>query len=147
MTQEICLDADIFLSCVLPGPQSKVCLNLLKHLLEEQFVFYEPASLPFEVTSVLRQKVRAHEITKMQASEALALVNELPLFLQWQEGLQVSALEIAHQLKANQTFQASYLAVAKARQIPCVSLDQSFLDKGARVYKKLYSPEKYLGKA
>lgn len=137
MKREICLDANIFVACFVAERDHDMCLNLLSILRERDFVFYEPALVGFEVTSVLRRKVWRGEITKAQSEQALHLFFDLPLLLQWQPQILTKALKQSHATAAKNAYDTSYLAVALERNIPCVTLDEDFFKRARKIFKKL----------
>lgn len=144
MIHEVCLDANVFVSCFSAERDHDLCLNLLSLLRERDFVFYEPALVGFEVTSVLRKKVFLGEMTKSEADKALNLFFEIPLLLQWQPHILSKALKQSHLAATKNAYDTSYLVVAMERNIPCVTLDDDFLKRSKKVFKKIHTVCNYL---
>ena len=144
MIREVCLDANIFVSCFVREHDHDACLNLFSLLRERDFIFYEPALVGFEITSVLRKKVRLGEITKGEADQALDLFCDLPLLLQWQPSLLAKSLKQSHFAEAKNAYDSSYLAVAMERNIACVTMDEDFLKRSRKVFKKIFSVRDFI---
>lgn len=146
MIHEVCLDANFFISCFTRERDHDLCLNLLSVLLERDYVFFEPALVGFEVASTLRKKVFLKEITKSEAEDALEIFSDFPLLLQWQTPVLSKSLTHANHLGTKNTYDMSYLAVAIDRNIACVTLDEDFMKKAKKVYKKMYSVCDYVAR-
>lgn len=138
---EICLDANVFIASLSPAEESHAaCFNLLEKLRCMDYVFYEPALVIYEVPSAFRKKIRQEEISSDQAKHALGLFFALPILLQWQESLVNSALRDASAMNMPNIYDMSYLSVAKARGLPCVTLDREFVRKGSKLHRDIFLP-------
>lgn len=144
MTHEICLDANFFVACLTDEAEHDTALHLLTLLLEQDYAFFEPALIGFEVTSALRKKILLNQMTAAESQEALETFAKFPLLLQWQTPLLLKALHHANALGFKNAYDMSYLAVAMTKNIPCVTLDREFCKKAKKVYKKVNTVEGFL---
>lgn len=141
---EVCLDANVFVAAFTPEPENDLCLNLIKKLQEKEADLYAPFLLVPEITSALYKKTRLHEFTQAQLKEALDMFFELPILLQWQHFIAKKAVDCAQKLNSKTSYDAFYLAVAMAREIPLVSFDVEFVSKAKSLYRQVFTPSEYL---
>ena len=55
-----------------------------------------------------------------------------------------AATEYAASLSNPKMYDFTYVAVAKERDIPLVTLDQDLITKGRTIYSKIYTPAEFL---
>ncbi len=146
MSNEICLDANVFVSMISPDPAHAHCVELFRHIEANHILLFEPALVVFETLSALRKKSADKSMSETEASAALDFFYQLPLFLQWQEALLQEALSLSHRLDCKTTNDTSYLAVATTRKIPFVTLDANFYTKAKQAHFQTYSVEEFLNK-
>ena len=146
MKKEICLDANIFITYLCHEEGYSVCQQLFERLEMNEFTFFEPAMVLFEVSSVLQKKVLRKELTLKQHEQAYDFFLQFPLLLQWQDYLLRKSMSFASQLKLKNTYDMSYLAVAEHRHIPCVTMDQEFYKKAKKIYSNIHLASDFLNK-
>lgn len=146
MLTDICLDANIFLSCFTSEASQEDCLALIQRAEARMINFYEPALVIYEVTSSLHRKVQRQELIARDAEQALELFFQLPLLLQWQQNLMTKAAAFARRLKLETSYDCSYLAVAENRNIPLVTQDDELYKKGKRLYPQVFTVTEFTRK-
>lgn len=146
MKKEICLDANIFISYLCHEDGYAICQQLFERLEKNEYSFFEPALILFEVSSVLQKKVLLKELTIKQHEQVYDFFLQFPLLLQWQDFLLKKSMNFARQLKLKNTYDMSYLAVAEHRHIPCVTLDKEFHKKAKKIYSNVHLASEFLKK-
>lgn len=144
MQHAICLDANIFIAGLSHEPQGETSRQLLDRLLIDQTVMIEPGLVSFEVASVLRRKVVMNEMSEDHMKRALNYFLEFPIYMEWQNSLLFDACDAAVHLRQKNVYDPSYLAVAKMRYIPLVTLNAELLVRGKNYYQRIWSVEGYL---
>lgn len=145
-TSDVCLDANIFIASLIPEQDQDICQNLISTLQQRDTTFYAPALIVFEVSSALFKKHTLKEISRGEQEKALGLFFDFPLLLQWQSSLLLKTLTFSQRMGCKNTYDAAYLAVAQAKGIPCITLDQEFCKRGKKIYKNMFSVQEYLKK-
>lgn len=144
MPQDVCLDANVFVSALLPEPLHDRALSLVDRLQAAGLVFFEPGLVIFEVISVLYRKRVLGEIKAERLEQATGLFAQFPLLIEWQPGVLVATSKWAERLKMRNAYDASYLAVAETRGVPFVTFDQELIHKAKPYYRHVWSVESFL---
>jgi len=104
---EVLLNTSLAASCreIILAPSESVCV---------------PHLLDLEVCQVLRRYVRTGQLADTLASEALRVLNDLPLFRYSHEPLIDRIWELRHSISA---YDAAYVALAESLGAPLVTCD------------------------
>jgi predicted nucleic acid-binding protein len=144
-TPALCLDANVFVSALMPHEREhEDALCLLETVQEQGWALFEPAILPSEVVSNIHRKFMEGDISEHQREKAAELFFQLPLLLQWKPALMIQAIRIASELSLRRIYDCTYVAVAMKKRIPLVTLDRELLEKGKAVYPSLHTVEGFL---
>ena len=84
---------------------------------------YEPSLVVYELTSVARKKSLSHPERRLQLSATLALALRTPMTWAAVDHTAVLELSLAARISS---YDATYLHVAQALQLPLATLDQKF---------------------
>lgn len=144
MIREICLDANVILSCLVVEPDQESCRILLQQILTAEIDIYAPSLMIFEVASILQRKTYCTELSAREASDALNVFTNLPVLFQGQTHIMKKAFRLAQELSLKNTYDTAYLAVAETRQIPCITCDVELRKKGRAVYDQIFTPDEFL---
>lgn len=140
---EICLDANIILSCLCPDEDNPDGKEVIQYVISNGVSAWSPAVLNFEVAAALNKKEGLKLIREDHAMLILHHFFSLPIFLVWNDELLRNAIKL--QKRAGMTFNDTcYLALAMGRNIPLVTEDQDLLKKGRKIYKEIYSAQAFL---
>lgn len=143
MSENICLDANIFIAYFSPDEHNIFVAQLFEKLTEKDFLISVPALTSFEVFNILTKKEVKKEIANGVTLEALKIYLSLPLLLFWKEDLLKEAIRL--QKQGIRTFyDASYLALSLLRDIPLITEDKELLKKGKKFYPGIFSPKEWI---
>ncbi len=142
---EICLDANVFITAMIPEEDGhEASFKIIQMIQERDIPLFEPAIVLFEVISILHRKVSMGELEKEEGEELADLFFQLPLLLQWQPALMKKAVHFARELGLKKIYDCTYLAVAQAREIPLITLDQEFIKKSRKIFRKIQSAREFM---
>ena len=145
--QDVCLDANIFVSLLDPGEKyHEDSVELVKALKNELAVFHEPAIVIPEVTSAIHRKVCDGRLPPEIRDELIDLCFGLPLLLQWNAGVMKKSGHIASELSFKRTYDCNYLALAASSEIPLITQDVKFLKRAKNLYQRVFTIEQFLRK-
>ncbi len=123
----ICVDASVAAKWILPEEHAELARALLRYALGMAESIVAPPLLPIEVTNILRQRVRAGELTPAEAKDRLALFLAFPVSLRAPEPLYHRALEIAEEYNLPAVYDAHYVALAELSGATLWTDDQRLL--------------------
>ncbi|MFQ5846985.1 MAG: type II toxin-antitoxin system VapC family toxin [Candidatus Methylomirabilales bacterium] len=109
----ICLDASLVLKLVLPEPDRPHVRELWDQWVDQRETICAPWLFPFEVHSVLRQKVARGVLGPGEDRAAWAVVHGLGIQIQHEEGLWDLAWVLAQKYQRPTTYDVVYLALAE----------------------------------
>jgi predicted nucleic acid-binding protein len=121
----VCVDASVIVKLLTPESGSTEALSWLASHAGEQFL--APASLPAEVGSALRTKMRRAEMSVAQCTEALGLLNRLAIQYTWDWDLLERAFNLAVELDQPTVYDTLYLALAEKQQCELWTADMGFV--------------------
>lgn len=101
---------------------------------------HAPAHLPAEVTSSIHEAAYRRETTVDQAAGAVAHLADIPMSFDAPGARAVDAFRLAEQLGWAKTYDAEYLALARALEAPLVTLDAR-LQRGAAGVARVIGPD------
>lgn len=143
--QEICLDANVFISAFIPLEANHENSSKLIELVKtKQIILFEPAIVISEVVSAIHRKIMQDELVSDKGEPLIDLFFQLPLLLQWQAGLMKKSARLASDLSLKRIYDCTYLAVAMAREIPFVTLDDEFIKKGRSLYRQIHTVKSFV---
>lgn len=145
MTQEVCLDANIFVSALIPTESlHKEALSIIRTVEIRKVDLFEPALILFEVQSALHRKQLEGILSSREASEALDHFLQFPLLLLWQPPILKLSTRLVSELSFRKTYDAAYLAVAISRHIPLVTFDEELIRKGKKYSSLVQSGQEFV---
>jgi predicted nucleic acid-binding protein len=126
MSSAVCIDANIIIRTLVPGPHSERALAHLERWQQQATQLTAPALLSFEVSSTLRRMVHIREITPAHGEKAFTQFLRLPIRLSSRRALFPLAWRLAVDLGLPRTYDTSYLALARLSQCDLWTADQKF---------------------
>jgi predicted nucleic acid-binding protein len=126
MSSAVCIDANIIIRTLVPGPHSERALAHLERWQQQTAQLTAPALLSFEVSSALRRMVHRRELTPAHGERAFAQFLRLPIHLSSRKALSPLAWRLAVDLGLPRTYDTSYLALARLLQCELWTADQRF---------------------
>lgn len=125
----VCLDASAALAFVLPDePLHAQAVALFKTLSQNGITFYAPAMFPSECDSVIRLRVWKGTLTTSQAQTARAILDALPLLVEYDAADCSRAFQIALDYDQPRVYDASYAAHAQSRGLELLTTDAPFFE-------------------
>ncbi len=109
----LCVDANVIVRALVPGPLSDRAEALLERCQRDETTLIAPALLAFEVTSVLRRLAYLREITPAHADRAFALFQQLDIRLSSRRALFPLAWRLAGEFNRPRAYDTAYLALAQ----------------------------------
>jgi predicted nucleic acid-binding protein len=129
-TLEVCVDASLAVKVVVAETDSDKAYVLFDRWANEGNQLIAPAFFEVETDSILRQKVvLRRELTPVQADEALAKLQALPIHQISLPGQRQRAWEIATQFGFATVYDASYLALAQLRESEFWTADERLFNR------------------
>ncbi|MGQ9556148.1 MAG: type II toxin-antitoxin system VapC family toxin [Anaerolineae bacterium] len=113
MSSPICIDANLLIRTLVPGPLSDRALLLLHRWQKENAQLLAPVLLAFEVTSTLRRLVYLGELTPAEGEEAFAHFLQMDIRLSNRRGILPLAWRLAQELNRPRAYDTVYLALAQ----------------------------------
>jgi predicted nucleic acid-binding protein len=111
----VCVDASVILKLVIREDGSDVARELWAHWLSEGTEVVAPRLLFYETTSALRNKVHRGLMSENDGTYGLERILKLQITLIQTPDLHTNAWQLAKRLNRPSAYDASYLAVAAAR--------------------------------
>lgn len=108
-----CVDASVAAKWVVPEEYSSQALALVNSAMDANEWIVAPPLLPFEVTNVLRQRMRRRGMPLIDAEKALATFATFPVTLIASDELYRRALSIADMYGLPAAYDAHYVALAQ----------------------------------
>jgi predicted nucleic acid-binding protein len=115
MNSLVCVDANLILRTLVPGPLSERALALLETWGREKTTLVAPALLAFEVTSTLRRFVHLKHISADHGERAFESFLRINIRLSHQRGIFPLAWRLAQQFDRPRAYDTAYLALAQLR--------------------------------
>lgn len=143
---DVCLDANVFVSALTPEHRQPIALDLIGRVQKAQGVFFEPGLVLFETVSVLYRKMRMQEIQEARVGQALHLLNQFPLLVEWQSNALLRSSYWAGVISEKNAYDACYLAVAEMRNVPFITWDKELVCKAKPHFRNIWSVEEFLAK-
>ena len=141
----ICVDANVFVAALCPEEKGyAVASKLIRSAVDQDFFFWEPEILLFEVGTALYRKKGNKDLSASEVDGLLNLLFDLPLIFKWEADLMRRSYEIAEKFSERGIADPSYLAVAEKQKIPLITLDEILLKRGKEIFPKIFSPEQFL---
>lgn len=109
----ICVDASVAVKWILVEEHSEAALALSATAAEAGEAIVAPQLLLFEVTNVLRQRMRRQGLTLPEARHLLGAFLRRPIFLRSPPGLHDRALVVANSFDLAAAYDAHYVALAQ----------------------------------
>jgi predicted nucleic acid-binding protein len=99
----------------------------------EEATAFVPSIWPLEVGNVLLVAERHHRLSEADSARFLALLSELPIFVEQEEPERMfkEILALARKYKLS-TYDASYLDLAMRKGLPIATLDKHLMDAARR---------------
>lgn len=127
-TSKICLDASTVLALVLPDePFWEKAIALMKELASRNILICAPALLAYECNSVIRLRMYKG-MSLMQAQKARAVINALPIKLEYDAANEDRAFQISCDYDQPRAYDAAYAAYAESRGVELVTADRPFFE-------------------
>ncbi len=109
----ICVDASVAIKWILVEEYSEAALDLSATAVEAGEAIVAPQLLLFEVTNVLRQRMRRRGLTLSEARYLLSVFLRRPMSLRSPPGLHEQALAIADTYGLPAAYDAHYVGLAQ----------------------------------
>ena len=122
-----CVDASVAAKWVLPEEYSVQALALVDHMIELDDWIVAPPLLSFEVTNILRQRMRRRGMPLAEAEQALASFATFPVTLIASDELHRHALTLSDAYGLPASYDAHYLALAQMLQCELWTDDRRLL--------------------
>lgn len=122
----VVVDASLALKWILEEPFSDKAKELLLRWKAEDVRMIAPGLLPFEVTSVLYERIKRGEVDLEDAREGLAAVMDAGPVLLDHRALHAEALRLAHTLGHPNSYDTHYLTLAEREDCALWTADESF---------------------
>lgn len=109
----VCVDANLIVRTLLPGPFRREALTLFEYWQRKKIALIAPSLLAFEVTSTIRHLVFLKEIPLACGEEALANFLRMPIRLSTRRGIFPLAWKLAAEFSRPRAYDTAYLALAR----------------------------------
>src|SRR5688572_13358798 len=145
----IVVDASVVAKCIFPEEHSDLALKLIAAQTRRLERAVAPPLLAFEVTNIVRQRVRRAMMPPDAAAAALDKLFALPIALlpssdQDRQWLHHRALSLAQQYTLDATYDAHYVALAEHFECPLWTADARLARKLVRELPYLHTIESYI---
>jgi predicted nucleic acid-binding protein len=124
MNSQVCVDANLIIRTLVPGPFTENALSLLATWRREQVLLIAPALLAFEVTATLRRYVHLKRIAPSQGETAFAQFLQINIRLSHRHSIFPVAWQLAKQFNQPRAYDTSYLALAQLHHCDVWTADE-----------------------
>jgi predicted nucleic acid-binding protein len=130
----ICLDANVVINALVPGPYSVSAIALVERWTEEKIKLLGPSLLAYEVTSVLRRMVYQRQLSAELGETAFAAFRQMGIRLTGRSEIYRLAWELAKELGWPRAYDTAYLAVAKLNACDFWTADERLFNAARPTY-------------
>ena len=141
---DYCVDANIFVNALSADENFPSSTDFLRHCLQTRSNLHLPSLVQFEVMAALQRKRQMNLLSDKLLQNAQRLFFDLPILLTWRQDLIQLTFEIQNESGLKSFYDASYLALAKMKNIPLITHDKEILKKGKASHQSLYTPQSAL---
>lgn len=127
-----CLDASVVLKLLVLEPCSERAREWLHSHEGDRLI--APTFMFAEVASVLQRKASTGEVTPLERSEALDILDSMNIIPVWDNDLIRRAISLADATKQPTVYDTIYLALAEREQCVYLTSDRKFAEAAARAY-------------
>lgn len=113
MNSSVCVDANLILRTLVPGPLSGQAISLLEKWEDDQTTLIAPTFFAYEVTSTLRRLVHLKQINPFQGDRAFEKFLQFPIRLSHRPEILLLAWELAKEFDRPRAYDTAYLALAQ----------------------------------
>lgn len=144
ISEAICLDANILVSNLDPAESYHLMSHqLIQSVYEKSWPIYIPAVFLFEAFASVYKKRYLGLLSEDQASNTLEMLQQLPFLIHADLDILQEAKKMASQLGLKRMNDFTYIAVAKKRKIPFVTLDEQLIKSGRQFYPDIFHVKEY----
>lgn len=134
MNSSVCVDANLLVRALVPGPLTENALSLMEQWRDEETIMVAPALLAFEVTSTLRRMVFLQEITDEEGDEVFQKFQQIRLRLSHRKEIFPLAWKLAQEYNRPRAYDTTYLALAQLYECDFWTADERLFNAvGARL--------------
>ena len=130
----VCLDANIVVNALTPGPYSIQAINLIDLWGRQQITLLAPSLLGFEVTSALRRMVYQKVIFPEHGESAFTAFRQLAIRYSSRGEIFRQAWLLAKELDRPRAYDTAYLAVARLNQCDFWTADERLFNIAQPIY-------------
>lgn len=130
----VCIDANIVVNALTPGPYSIQAINLVDLWGRQQITLLAPSLLGFEVTSALRRMVYQKVINPEHGESAFTAFRQLAIRYSSRGEIFRQAWQLAKELDRPRAYDTAYLAVARLNQCDFWTADERLFNVAQPVY-------------
>jgi predicted nucleic acid-binding protein len=124
---ELCIDASVVVKLVLKGePHRASAKRLVRDSLVNQITLIAPPFFEVEADSAIRKRVHNGSLSLIEARQAFAGLDKVPVTLSTHPRLRRRTREIAEQFKFRAVYDSSYAALAELRGCDFWTADKVF---------------------
>ena len=113
MNSLVCIDANLVVRILIPGPFTDHALTLLTHCQEQHIQLIAPSLLSYEVTSVLRRMIYLNTLSAKDGEAAFQEFLRLNVRLSSRSAIFPLAWNLARRFNRPRTYDTAYLALAQ----------------------------------
>ena len=126
---ELCIDASVVVKLVLKGePHRSAARRLLRDSLVNEVKLIAPPLFESEADTVIFKRIYDGKLSLVEAHQALAGLDRIPVQLLTHPNLRQRAREIAEHFKLSMVYYATYAALAEVRGCAFWTADKEFYD-------------------
>ena len=126
---KVCLDASTVLAFALPDePLADEAAALMEKLASQNTIICAPALFAYECNSVIRLRLYKGSVTDVQAQNARAVINALPIELEYDAVNGERAFQIACDYGQPRAYDVAYAAYAESRGVDLITADRPFFE-------------------
>lgn len=140
---ELCIDASVAVKLVLQGePFRNKARQLLRDCLVNNIALIAPPFFASETDTVIRKRIHDGRLSLLDAKNAFAGLDKVPVQLLMHSKMRQRAREIAEQFNLRTVYDATYAALAELHSCEFWTADKVFYDtvKGVLLFVK-YLPD------
>jgi predicted nucleic acid-binding protein len=134
---QVCLDANLVLSWLLPSQTTPAALLAQEELMDDDFDLVGPPLLYVEVTSVLRTQVHFKKLTPPEGDLAFEQFCNFEITSVNHHELHRRAWSLSNQLSMPKAYDAQYLALADLLDCELWTLDEKLINAVGRRFPRL----------